>query len=286
MNIERLVPPGRRSVLAIGTATHAGLAAFHGGEDMAAAQKIASETLKAEANPVSGFEDKTLSEAQEVVDRIFPAYVEYWQDKGEVWKPINQEIQCLVPVGDPSLNIWLRMKADNLSTWKGGLYLVDYKTAGRMDPRDLAKYELDIQLSAYIYGLSKFFTELAKQEDPNAEHIFIRGAIIDVLVKTQTPQFARELYTRTDDELEEFEAEFVEIASVIRSMHERVQAGEPWKTVFFKNTEACFRYGRCPYHDVCVKDTPVRRALYDARDPDYVDEAQRELDAKWERGEI
>ena len=307
---QNLQPVGRRSVLAIGTAAHAGLAVFHSGgikapEPLPAAatadqkaehsaltriatlppveqaQTIARLTLRKEAGAVSTFEDKSVEEAQDILDRVFPAYVEYWKKYDALWKPLNQEIQFLVRVGDDSFNIWLRGRADNLSVAKGGLYLVDYKTAGRMDPRDLLKYEMDFQLSAYIYGLTKHLTEQSLKE--GGEPVYIRGAIIDVLVKTQTPQFARELYTRSDQELQEFEDEFIEVASDIRARQERVAAGEDWKIVFHRNTEHCFRYGTCAFRDVCQSDTPTRRALYDAREPNYVDKSQQELLKAWEK---
>jgi hypothetical protein len=239
---------------------------------------IARKKLETRAGPSSAFADKDLVEALDIVNRVLPAYVKHWEGTGEIWHPLNQEIEACVEVGDGT-NIFLRFKADNLSSAKGGLYLVDYKTAGRMDPRDLAKYELDIQLSAYIYGLTKQLSaEAALRGEPP---VFIRGAIIDVLVKTQTPQFVRELYTRSIEELQEFEAEWIEYSSRIREQEDRVAAGENFKIVFPKNTEHCFKYGTCPFHDICVKDTPIRRKLYDQKTTDYVDEAAAKLQAEW-----
>jgi hypothetical protein len=314
--LQGLAPVGRRSALEIGTAVHLGLSVFHGGginveqmlkelptaeagdetaeaefaeakEELAEVAKLPVEEqaiyvtrrkLTHRAGPQSAFEDKDLNESLDIVNRVLPAYIEYWKGQGEVWHPLNQEIEACVEVGDET-NVFLRFKADNLSSAKGGLYLVDYKTAGRMDPRDLMKYELDIQLSAYIYGLTKQLTldAAARGEPP----VFIRGAIIDVLVKTAVPQFARELYTRSAEELQEFEAEWVEVCNRIREQEDRVAAGEDWKTVFPKNTQHCFVYGTCAFRDLCLKDTPTRRKVFDQRTPDYVDEAAAKLHAEW-----
>jgi len=305
--IARLEPPGKRSALEIGTATHAGLAFFHAGglrpeevalepfdpADPASVQaharraeiaslplpmqalEVARAKLAESAGPRTAFEDKDLAECLDIVDRVLPAYVAHWAKTGELWRPLNQEIECLVEVGTDTNN-WLRLRADNLSTAKGGLYLVDYKTAGRMDPRDLLKYELDVQLSAYIYGLSKFLTEQSLKE--GGEPIYIRGAIIDVLVKTKIPQFTRELFTRTEEELQEFEAEFNEYCNRLREQLNRVVLGENWKIVFPKNTEHCFRYGTCAFRDLCLKDTEVRRKMYNVRKNDYVDDAQEQIE--------
>lgn len=308
-SLPQLVPPGKRSVLEIGTAVHAGLATFHaGGIDIKhdfptpptdpekqdeydtlceiaslspqeQALHVAIQTLRKSLKKTvhTAFEDKSLPEAEEVVSRVLLAYIKHYSDTDEVWKPLNQEIEFLVAVGPDDSGAYLRGRTDNLSTAKGGLYIVDYKTAGRNDPRDLLKYELDDQLSSYIYGLTKYLTEQARKRDPNADPVFIRGAIIDVLVKTIVPQFLREMFTRSVDELREFEAEFIELCDELRERLRRVAAGEDWKTVFYKNTDNCFRYGTCPYRDVCLKDTPIRRRLYDKREPDYVDDAHTKL---------
>jgi len=100
-------------------------------------------------------------------------------------------------------------------------------------------------------------------------------------VKTKTPQFHRETYSRTVEELREFEREFAEWGYRIANSHQRVEeGGEDWKTVFPKNTNQCCRYGTCPYRELCLADTPMRRNLYDKRTPDYVDDAQRKLNGE------
>jgi hypothetical protein len=289
--LENLEPPTRRSAPEIGSAVHAALAAYHAGTPVDDSLKIAAEKLTERVGPGTTFEDRSLDESQDIAFRLLREYVYHWSGRGELWAPLNQEIQFLIEVRPgwwkqtfdpyteaaalPPTGIFLRGRADNLSVLKGALFLVDYKTAARLDPRDLLKYSLDTQLSAYIYGLSKQLTEDAVRE--GGDPIKIQGAIIDLLVKTKIPQFAREDFTRTDDELEEFEREFVEYGQRIQRQLARVAAGEDWKTVFPKNTEDCFRYGTCAFRDLCLKDTPTRRLAYVKRESDYVDEAQQEL---------
>jgi hypothetical protein len=279
--LQNLEPVGRRSALEIGTATHLALAKVHSGSTIEEGLDAAKEKLRERAGPTTAFQDKELWEAEEIVERLLPAYYEHWKEAGELWVPLNQEIEFTVEVGENS-NVFLKGRADNLSTAKGGLYLVDYKTAGRMDPRDLLKYEMDIQLSAYIYGLTKWLTEESIRK--GGEPVFIRGGIIDLLVKTKVPQFAREMFTRSLDELAEFELEWIEVGRDLRHRLQRVAAGEDWKIVFHKNTNECFSYGTCPYRDVCLKDTPTRRALYNKRETDYVDEGLNALIAPFLAG--
>lgn len=283
--IQKLEPVSRRSAPEIGTAIHAGLRVLHATDgSLSAALDTARKELVTRAGPRSAFEDMNLPEADAIVTKVLPAYDAYWKDRFEKWTPLDQEVQFLVEVGTRT-SVFLRGRADNLSMLHGGLYLVDYKTAGRMDPRDLLKYELDLQLTAYIYGISKQLTEDSVRE--GGEPVRVQGAIIDVLVKTTIPQFARELFTRTDSELKEFEDEFVEYGRRIRSQLDRVDAGENWKVVFPKNTDHCFRFGTCPFRDLCLSDTPVRRQAFNKRTPDYVDEAQQALSDVYtqERGE-
>jgi len=278
--IAQLEPVSRRSAPEIGTAVHAGLAVLHAeGGTLEAAQKAAREKLSERAGPTSSFEDKSLVEADDIVTRVLPAYYEHWKDSGQLWAPLDYEVQFLVEVGTAT-NVFLRGRLDNLSTMNGGLYIVDYKTSGKMDPRELLKYELDVQLTAYMYGVSKQLTQDSLAE--GGEPVTVQGAIIDLLVKTQVPQFAREGFTRSEEEMREFEAEFIEYGRRIRSQLERVEAGENWKLVFPRNTENCFKYGTCAFRDLCLKDSPVRRAAYNARVPDYVDTAQQELLKKWQ----
>jgi hypothetical protein len=303
--IAKLEPVGRRSAPEIGTAVHAGLAVLHTeGATLDDAMQAATEKLSERSGPQLAFEDKTQEEAQAIVDRVLPAYEAHWTKENDMWAPLAEEVQFLVEIqpgwwhrtfsGEVSeeegrkldaewlehpSGIFLRGRADNLSIMRGGLYLVDYKTAARMDPRDLLKYEMDLQLTAYLYGLTKQLTldSLAEGGAP----VEVQGAIIDLLVKTAAPQFARELYTRSLEEMNEFELEFFEYGQRIRAQNARIETGEDWKLVFPKNTEHCFRYGTCPFRDLCLKDTPTRRAVFNSREPDYVDEAAQELLQRW-----
>lgn len=296
--------------------TKTAIAAMPEGKE-AVAIHTAVTMLTRRAGIQSAFEDKSLSEADEITRRTLEGYFKHWSEKGQLWRPLQQEVQFLVEVRPgwwrttfgpesvvalnpvwtadvaasllaewerlPHSGVFLRGRADNLAVVPGiGLYDVDYKTAAKNDPRDMLKYELDMQLTFYIYAITKqLTTDSVEQGKPP---LTLQGAIIDLLVKTKIPQYLREIYTRSNAELEEFEQEIVEYGRELRARHDRVDAGEDWKIVFGKNTQHCFRYGTCPMRDVCLKDTPVRRQLYDPRTPDYVDEAQAHLDARWREG--
>jgi hypothetical protein len=108
----------------------------------------------------------------------------------------------------------------------------------------------------------------------------IHGAIIDALVKTKVPQYHREMFTRTLDDLRRFEKEFCMLAWGVAAKHAIIdgdryrydyfsekmwQLGreDGWKTTLPMNTAQCFQYGTCAMHTLCTSDTPLRRELYE-----------------------
>lgn len=272
-HIEGLEPVRKKVYFEIGTAVHN--AQVHAQLKGATKEAFEEATAAAEASFRKGMEgpklpgdEEIIQQGVDVIKRMLPAYHQHWGAQGQMWKPLGMELAFCVEVGEGT-NIFLVGRIDNLVTFMNGLWLVDYKTMGRLDLRDFLKYEIDVQLTAYIYGGTKQLSldAMSRGEKP----VIIRGAIIDGLVKTATPQFHRELFTRSVDDLREFELEFVEKAREIQVKHARVKNGEPWKVVFPKNTQQCFRYGTCAFRDLCVKDNEVRRMSFRKRTPDYVD---------------
>lgn len=235
-------------------------------------------------------DDEQAREAKNVVTKLLPAYHRHWKDLGQLWKPLGQELTFCVEVGE-NTNVFLVGTIDNLVTYMNALWLVDYKTMARLDMREFTKYEIDIQLTAYIYGGTKQLSINAKKE--GKPPVQIRGAIIDGMVKTLIPQFHREIYTRSIQDLREFEVEFVMKAWEIAAKHAMVRkdkkshdlyrdkmyalGSESWKIAFPKNTLSCFNYGECSHRDLCVKDTEVRRMSFVKRTPDYVDNAAAKI---------
>jgi hypothetical protein len=264
--VEQLVPDRPTYHLSTGTAVHAALAAVKAGKATPEESvQIALETFKdlLPKRKLPG-DDEIIAENEEIIQAMVPAYFEHYKHDPEPWKPIGIEVAGRVEVGEGT-GVFLVFRTDALVIWRKMLWLVDHKTAKKLDPRDLMKYEMDIQPTAYAYGITKLFAQQGR-------NMRVSGVIINVLVKTKVPQFAREQYTRTDDELAEFEREFVEIARDMKTRHLRVQAGENWKDVFYKNTNECFSYGTCWFRDLCMHDTPTRRLSFRSREADYVDD--------------
>lgn len=260
--IENLAPLSIQWPLVFGTATHKFLEEKGRGVDTNTAVKVAIASIDKETEGKLLGEDVGFYEQYiEMLKTMMPAYERHWGDDSHAFIPLGQEIKGRVPVGDPSQRVFLVFKTDKIINYLNTLWLIDHKTMGKNDDREFLKYEMDVQVTAYVYGVSKVLgTRVA-------------GVIIDGLIKTKIPQFRRESFLRSDAELAEFELEFVEMCQEIAWRMKRVRNGENWKTVFYKNTGSCFHWGRaCSMRPLCIRDTPVMRMSYNTRTPDYMDD--------------
>jgi len=260
--IENLAPTSLQWPLIFGTAAHMFLQERGRGVDIPQALQAGIQSIEAETKGKLMGEDVEFYEKYiDMLKSMAPLYDSWWGDDAHVFIPLGQEIKGRVPVGDPSNKVFLVFKTDKIVNYLGQLWLIDHKTMGKNDDREFAKYAMDVQVTAYVYGVSKVLgTRVA-------------GVIIDGLIKTKVPQFRRESFLRSDSELAEFEAEFVEMCQEIAWRMKRVQNGEDWKTVFYKNTSSCYHWGRaCSMLPLCQRDTPVMRMMYNKRTPDYMDD--------------
>src|SRR5262249_51144709 len=160
-------------------------------------------------------------------ERMLRAYDAFYGTKMP-WKPLGIEVGGKVEVGNGT-GVYILFRTDKLVNWQKLVWIIDHKTAAKLDMRDLMKYEMDLQFSAYTYAVAKHL------------NIQVAGVIVDMLVKTKVPQFHQQAFVRTPSELLEFEKEFVEMALEIKWRRARVDNGEDPKTVWYKNTKECFR---------------------------------------------
>jgi hypothetical protein len=259
--VENLTPEMPRWPLEFGSAAHLFLQEYGRGVPTAEALKMAERRmLQNFPKAITPDEEIEREEMRENLRNLLPAYVAYWGEDEEREIPIGQEVKGVVEVGEGT-GVKLVFQLDKLVSYLGSIWIRDYKTMRKNDDRDFQKFEVDIQPTAYVYGASKVLKTR------------VAGIIIDGLIKTKVPQFRRESFMRTDEELQEFENEFPEIMHEIAWRHARVNNGENWKTVFYKNTQHCLHWGRkCDFWSLCHdKDSPIARMAYNQRTPDYMD---------------
>jgi hypothetical protein len=260
--LEHLAPPNIQWNLVFGSAAHLFLQEKARGMETAPAVQVAEKYIQTETKGrLIGEDVQFYEQYMDMLKSLLPMYEKYWGDDAHVFIPLGNEIKGRVAVGPPEAKVFLVFKTDKIVNYLGHLWLIDHKTMGKNDDREFAKYEMDLQVTAYIYGVSKVLgTRVA-------------GVIIDGLIKTRVPQFRRESFLRSDEELAEFELEFVEMCQEIAWRMRRVQNGEDWKIVFYKNTRHCYHWGRpCAFKPLCLHDSPVMRMAFMPRKPDYMDD--------------
>lgn len=265
--------------LELGSGVHEGLAHLGAGSSMEVAIQAAIDRFRLELPDEALLEDerKEISDAEETIRRILPAYVDHW--RRTPWTPLGQEIGGKVLVGTISVNgrtwkCYIQFRLDKLVNWNKQIWLVDHKTAAKLDLRDVAKYAMDVQMTAYSYAATKL---LEAQGAPGGLYPRIQGVIVDMLVKTKVPQFHREPFFRTDEDLVEFQYDWLGwMETIIRQKlraDEFEAQGLPGKLAFPKNTKNCYLFGNCPFLAICPagKDTPETRAVFVRRRRDYAD---------------
>lgn len=257
--IENLEPDKPSWALEFGSATHIFLMEQKRGTPLAESidKGLVRLTSKFPKSMFPG-DDELLYEHREMAKNMWPAYTAYYADEDDM-TPLGLEIKGRVEVGQGT-NVFLVFTIDSLAKQLDQFWIVDHKTMAKNDDRNFEKHAFSMQLTAYTYGASKVLGAR------------IAGAMINGLIKTKSPQFRREFYMRTDAELLEFENEFPEIVREIAWRHARVAAGEDWKTVFYKNTDQCMSYYKCPFFDLCGHDSEMNRTMFKKREPDYMDD--------------
>jgi len=235
-------------------------------------------------------EHEELDESAALIRRMMPAYVDHWSDSP--WTPLGIEIGGTVDIGNCEIAVrghdgqyttqtWtcqITFRLDKLVMFNKQIWIVDHKSAAKLDLRDVQKYAMDVQMTAYTYAATKV---LAQQMPPAASGLKprVQGVIVDMLVKTKEPKFHRDLFYRTDADLIEFQYDWLEWSEqIIRAWLRAAQfeeQGVPGRLAFPKNTKVCFNYGTCPFYGLCTKDTPEGRLEFKQREKDYVDNAGR-----------
>lgn len=256
--------------LEVGSATHEGLAHLGAGQPLDVAVEKAQQRFRRDLpkRRLPG-DDEEYAKSEELVRTLLIHYVEHWTDQGQMFRPLGQEVAGTVEVGE-NTGVFLRFKTDKFVHAFNGLWIVDHKTAAKMDLREMMKYQMDLQMTSYIYGAQKLLGTK------------IQGVIVDFLVKTKVPQFAREVFERTDRELAEFEVNFVrwarhmqrdhfDVASLGREIGGPEGLG-PWNA-FPRDEKECFRFGTCMFRTLCLNPSNTGlRQEFTKRIPDYVDD--------------
>lgn len=201
-----------------------------------------------------------------------------WQPDGPPAEAIaSHQIHSPHPNGpDPTCRCWqphyLHGRTDALVNWKNTLWLVDWKTTSILGDQFWSAWQLDIQPTAYIYGIF------------NSLKIRPRGVIIGAIYrpsdaqvaswnkKRKDPreaksaidyiQFEREAFLRTEQDLDRFEREMVDFCD---EWELRITRGWFGMT---PTKGACRNYNRvCDYYTMCTSHDMDRSGLVEIEVP-------------------
>ena len=264
--VENLAPDRPNMNFEIGSATHEALALLATSDDypledaVAEAKKRLVRDLPKRRLPG---DEEAIEVADRMVEKLVRGYVAHY-GRHQQFKSIGNEVAGTVEIGE-NTGHFLRFRIDKIVNWRGSLWILDHKTTAKMDMREVSKYQMSFQMQAYVYAVTKYLG------------VRVNGVVVDMLVKTQIPQYHQEVYAYTDESLAEWEHDFVQYANEIQArkdaMKHYVDAGKDPKLVWRKNTGHCFNYGTCTFRNLCLRDTPGERMAFTKRTPDYVDDA-------------
>jgi hypothetical protein len=283
--------------LMIGNAFHVGMAKYYTSKNTEASVALAEEAFRKhlEGQTLLAEELPLMENHITLVKRSIEAYARNW--KSEPIQVLMPEVRFRVPLPNSEHHCFFvhRLlhgpdevandacqdplcrqshffagRTDAVVEWNGQIWLLEHKTTAKTGNLFFDRFLLDTQPTGYLYGIWKsttvrpsgFILNVAKKPYANAADPF---AIT----------FEREPYTRTEDNLLQFERE----VTIIASEFERAIANK----LIFKNTHACVDYNRrCYYFDRCVRGDGIDRVDSDdhefrPRPDDYVNEMYLEM---------
>lgn len=152
-----------------------------------------------------------------------------------------------------------------------GIWVLENKTASRINPFTVQKVKLDIQLLGYLYAgcrlirgeklkgviyfqARKSFLRLRKGET----FLSLIKRVKDQYLEDPKKCFSREFLRFPKKSVESFEKRFDLIASDI----ERCMKSENIMEAYYQNSDMCDSFGMCPYFPLCKKGMKDRILAY------------------------
>lgn len=171
---------------------------------------------------------------------------------------------------------YFRGKTDAVVQYLGDVWLFEHKTNSQQLENLVKRFFLDAQPTGYLYGIWKSMGVLPA------------GFILNVIQKPNRNAkdqmqvgFAREIFQRCQEDLEDWEGEFIQQANDYERAFRDRELGNPFAIV--RRTTSCMDYGRaCPYFSKCQRHP--REALeqeFHLREDDYVTLSYQEIYNKW-----
>lgn len=274
-NYVENVQGSRRSMnLVDGSAVHEGIAVGIATKDWTAAQASAKQRFAQDSVSLSILPEESylLEQHERIVLKILDVFRENYET--EQYTVLQPECEFEIAIGRHRL----KGKTDAIVLWNGNIWLLEHKTTAISGQQFWSQWQLDIQPTAYIYGIWKslnikpagfILNALVKPSEAQVAGWNKKRTGSDVRPLTDYIKYEREAFLRTNEDLLRFEKQFIAVADDIeRSL-------EGGKDAFYMSpvVGACTAYNRlCDYYSLCTThDDPSVLASLEKREPDYVD---------------
>lgn len=257
---RKLVPAGRKMSLSIGTAVHKGIEMWD--------EDAGLEAL--------GFPFPSTQEEADEQDIARVTVLALLRGYFQTFAPFEQhtpELSFELPMRTGRLNSSRKYaiagKIDDIATVGGQNWIVEYKTASKLDASYFDRLYVDSQITMYMAAAERLGLEPAgvlyrilrkpqiRRGKTESIEQFLNRLEADIGARPEFYFMERKLY-RSKHDLTDFEKMIYEEAKLADNM-----AG---KGCTYKHSTACSVYGGCEYLPLCMGEAGAE-ALYETREP-------------------
>ena len=257
---EKLAPISTRPALAFGTAIHKGIELWDIDAGLAALQM-----------PFPSSQEE--ADEQEIVKVTVEALLRGYMKVYAPFEDHEPEKLFMLPIRTPggrsSTSRVIAGKIDDISHEMNGDWIVEYKTASRIDATYFDRLYVDTQITTYVDAAKRLGymplgviyrvlrkPQLKKSAKESLEQYLTRLEA-DISARPEFYFMEKRLYRSTAD-LDAFERQ---LYHEVRMASENARKGH-----IYKHSTACSMYGRCEYLPLCMEEAGAR-SLFEYREP-------------------
>lgn len=265
----------------VGSHFHKGMEAFYAGEDPDEFVPRIVKSMRDKASKavfLTPEDEQKLMIQEAIVAGMLRGYAAHYKKDLKKWKVFAAEKEFSVPIIEGRIEYVGQI--DLVVEYDGRLWLVEHKTAGRLDRNYVERLALDTQITGYSIGAKHVFKEniagiiynvakkpqIRQRKDETPDE-FAQRIEEDYLARPEF-YFYREELLRDKSTIGEYKAEIAEVAADIEDVVAATQK-DPVKAMprYYRNTDHCTARGQCPYMAICTKGwNEDTQRLYNVRE--------------------
>lgn len=232
--VRHLNPKTVGPALEFGKAIHLALESYYR-DGLDAALNAFSESYKDR----EGEELRTVANGLKLIKEYARVY------QIEPFKVLDLEIGFVVPVESEIGAIMYAGRLDGIIEWDKQIFVLEHKTTTLLRSNFFKQFHPNMQIDGYTYATSVYTGKKCHGVVVNALEPW--KEVKRATEKTKHPEnhFARDVSSRSDNELKDFALQANQIVRDILLCEERME--------FYQNKKTCFSYNyECPYKQLCL----------------------------------